>query len=258
MGVEEGVERVLIPVGVSNRHAHLCREHLDQLFGKGFELTKERDLYQCGQFAAEQTVTISGPKGAIERVRILGPLRKRTQVEVSRTDAYHLGLDCPVGDSGPLPPGQAAVLIGPQGSVTLHQDVVVARRHIHVNPKIAAALGVRHGDTVFVAPVEPKGADPAQLRTVIFGNVLIRVDETFRLQMHIDVDEANAAGLKTGDMVYIVKSSLRYNFNLDGRRVITENDVRQAILRGQKIRLEPGMIVTPAARDLGKQHEVFV
>lgn len=251
------MERVLIPVGVSNRHVHLCREHLDALFGKGFELTKERELYQCGQFAAEQTVTISGPKGAIEGVRILGPLRNRTQVEVSRTDAYRLGLDCPVGESGPLPPGQAAALIGPQGSVTLHQDVVVARRHIHIDPKTAATLGVGHGDTVFVAPVAQKGVDPAQLRTIIFGNVLIRVDETFRLQMHIDLDEANAAGLKTGDMVYIVQSSLRYNFHLNGRRVITENDVRQAILRGQKIRIEPGVIVTPAARDLGRQHGVF-
>jgi len=246
-----------IPVGVSNRHMHLTREISDTLFGPGFELTVYRPLRQRGEFAAEQTVKLAGPKGAFDKVRILGPLRERLQIEISRTDSFALGLNPPVGVFAKLPDGQSVTLTGPKGSVTVDENLMIQRRHIHIDPHDAEKIGVSDQETVFVAPMA-ESPDPAQSRVLIFGNVLVRVNDTYVLEMHIDTDEGNAAGIKSGDHVYVVKSSLRYNANLNGRRLVTENDVRKAIMSGQKIKIDKGMIVTPAAQELGKYRGVFV
>jgi len=251
------IEANLIPVGVSNRHMHLTRELLDILYGPRSELTVYRPLYQKGEFASEQFVEMIGPKGKFDAVRILGPLRERLQVEVSRTDCFHLGINPPVGKFDSLPEGESIILKGPKGSVTLTENVMISRRHIHISPEEAEEIGVKDQDTVFVAPAQMKG-DPAESRICIMGNVLIRVKDTFKKQLHIDTDEANAAGLSTGDYVYVVQSSLGYYAETEGKRLITENDVRQAIRKKQKIRLQKGVIVTPAARDLAKSFDVFI
>lgn len=202
--IEQIVEKVLrqlsnrkeIPVGVSNRHVHLSREHEEILFGKTHSLTKIRELQQPGQFAAKETVTLVGPKGVLEKVRILGPSRNQTQVEISATDGYKLGLKPPVRDSGDLKDSEGVAIVGPEGVVKLKEGVICAARHIHITPQDAAAWGIKDGDRV---DVEVKG-----VRGLVFKNVLIRVSPKYRLEMHIDTDEANAAGLKTGDTVEIV------------------------------------------------------
>jgi len=249
--------KIPIPVGVSNRHMHLTREILDVLFGPGFDLTVYRPLRQRGEFAAEQFVKLSGPKGSFEKVRILGPLREKLQIEISRTDAFALGLNPPVGLFAKLPNNQSVTLTGSKGSLSVNENVMISRRHIHLSQHDAKQIGVRDQETVFVAPMNETG-DHAQSRAVIFGNALVRIRDTYMLEMHIDTDEANASGLKTGDHVYVVQSSLRYNANLNGRRLVTENDVRKAIMQGQKIKIDKGMIVTPAAQELGKYRGVFV
>ena len=184
-----------IPVGVSGRHVHLSREHLDALFGAGYELKKMKDLSQPGQYAAEETVDIMTTKGAFTRVRILGPVRKDTQVELSLSDAVKLGINPPIRDSGNVVGSPGVVLVGPNGTITLDQGVIVALRHIHMTPADAEKLGVKDKDIV---SVECCGE-----RAMTMGQVLIRVNEQFALEMHVDTDEGNAACLKTGQKVRI-------------------------------------------------------
>ena len=187
-----------IPVGLSNRHLHLTTKDLETLFGKGAKLTKLRDLSQPGQFAANETVTLVGPKGRMERVRILGPVRKETQVEVSRTDSYVLGIKPPVRISGDIKGSSRIKIIGPKGEIDLKEGVIIAQRHIHMSPDEARGFGVKDGDVVKVKV--------AGERALIFDNIIIRSGPTHRLDFHIDIDEANAAGLSQGDFVEIIKS----------------------------------------------------
>ncbi|WP_455542175.1 phosphate propanoyltransferase [Intestinibacter sp.] len=186
---------ILIPIGVSNRHIHLSREDLDFLFGVGYELTKIKDLKQPGQFAAQEVVTIQGPKGSLEKVRILGPLRDETQIEVSLTDGFKLGVKAPIKESGKLENTPGIKIIGPKGSVETSKGTIVALRHIHMDTKTAKALDVKDKDIV---DVEVKGE-----RKGILGNVLVRVSDKYALEMHVDTDEANACCLKNGDLVKI-------------------------------------------------------
>jgi putative phosphotransacetylase len=186
-----------VPVGISNRHVHVSREDLNTLFGEGHELTVKKDLSQKGQYAAEESVTIVGPRGTIPNVRILGPCRKATQVEISRTDSFQLGVTPPVRDSGDLKGTCPLTLIGPAGEVSISEGCILAKRHVHMTPEDADRLGVRDRETIMVrVPGE---------RALVFDEVLARVHETFTWEMHIDTDEANAAGLKNGDLVTIVK-----------------------------------------------------
>lgn len=185
-----------VPVGVSNRHIHLTKEHIDQLFGKGYTLNRKKALRQPGQFACEETVTVTGPKGSIPHVRILGPERRYSQLEISKTDGFVLGIQAPVRDSGDIEGTPGVVVTGPKGSITLDKGVILAQRHIHLHPTDADELGVRDKD--FVA-VETRGE-----RQVILERVLCRVDENYRLEFHIDTDEANACGLATGDIVKVI------------------------------------------------------
>lgn len=188
-----------VPIGVSNRHVHLTREHLDILFGKDYELTKAKDLSQPGQFAANETVTIIGPSlRPIEKVRVLGPLRKASQVEISMTDSYVLKVKPPVRESGNIAGSSPITLIGPKGVVTLSEGCIIANRHIHMSPADAERYGIKDGDTVNVS-VLGKG------KRTLWYDVQIRVNKDFVLEMHVDTDDANAAGIGNGSLVSIVK-----------------------------------------------------
>ena len=179
----------MVPIGVSARHIHLTQEHVEALFGPGYQLTKKKEL-MGGQFASNETVTIVGLKlRAIENVRILGPVRKASQVEVSATDAIKLGMNVPVRESGDVAGSAPIAIVGPKGAV--------AMRHIHMSPKDAQAAGVKDGDIVSVKADNERGT--------IFNQVKIRVDDSFTLEMHIDTDEANAAKIATGNTVTIIK-----------------------------------------------------
>lgn len=186
-----------VPIGVSNRHIHLSRAHMDALFGVGSELTHKKDLGQPGQYAAEETVTIKGPKGKIDKVRVLGPLRSQTQVEISVMDGFTLGVRPPVRESGQLEDSPGIEIIGPKGTISVGSGVIAALRHIHMHTSDANKLGLHDKQIV---DVEVEG-----LRGATLKNVLLRVSDQFALEMHIDLDEANALGLKNNDLVYIVK-----------------------------------------------------
>jgi putative phosphotransacetylase len=246
-----------IPVGVSNRHFHVSQSDFEVLYGPGSRLHPLRDISQKGQFAAQETLDVEGPKGTIAKVRIVGPTRGQTQLEISRSDAFRLGIDPPVRYSGDLAGSAGVKLIGPENELLLHSGVIVPQRHIHMSPRDAREFGVRDRQRVFVAPSSDKALHPGcEARSVIFANVLIRVDETFVLDFHLDTDEANASGLKSGDHVYIVRSD-RKTQPVQNRRLITENDVRKAILERRKIRVPEKAIITPAALELAKAHDVF-
>lgn len=187
----------LVPVGVSNRHIHLSQEHVEALFGPGYQLTKKKEL-MGGQFACNECCTIVGLKlRAIENVRVLGPARKRTQVEISSTDARKLGINVPVRESGDIEGSAPIAIIGPKGAVYCNEGCIVAARHIHMSPADAAACGVNDGDYVSVKVDNERGTT--------FNNVKIRIDESFTLEMHIDTDEANASEIKQGDKVAVIK-----------------------------------------------------
>ena len=184
-----------IPLNISAHHVHLCDADMAVLFGPGRRLTPRSELSQPGQFAAAEAVNLIGPKGRIEKVRILGPLRKESQVEISRTEQFKLGIDAPIRDSGDLEGTPGVVIEGEAGSVTLGQGVISAKRHIHMSPSEALGLGLRDRDVVMV---RSKGT-----RELIFGDVLIRVNPSYRMDMHLDTDEANAAQIQPGDKGFI-------------------------------------------------------
>ena len=187
----------VVPVGVSARHIHLTQEHVEALFGEGYQLTKKKGL-MGGQFASNETVTIVGLKlRAIENVRILGPVRSKSQVEISATDALRLGVKAPIRESGNIAGSAAIAVVGPKGAIYLDEGCIVAKRHIHMAPQDAMAAGVHDGDIVSVKADNERGTT--------FNNVQIRVDDSFTLEMHIDTDEANAAKIATGDTVRIIK-----------------------------------------------------
>ncbi|HZS19096.1 MAG TPA: acetate/propionate family kinase [Candidatus Udaeobacter sp.] len=182
-------------VEISAHHIHLTQEHVEALFGKGHQLTKHADLSQPGQYACKEQLTIVGPKGRVERVRILGPARKYSQVEIAMTEQFKLGIHPPVRESGDISDTPGCILESPGGSVQLDRGVICALRHIHMSPEDALRYGVR--DKSFVR-VRIEGD-----RELVFGDVLVRVDPTFKLAMHIDTDEGNAANVKTGAQGYI-------------------------------------------------------
>lgn len=186
-----------VPIGVSARHIHLTQEHVETLFGEGYQLTKKKGL-MGGQFASNETVTVVGIKlRAIENVRVLGPVRKASQLEISATDAVKLGIAAPIRESGNVAGSAPIAVVGPKGVIYLKEGCIIAMRHIHMSPKDAAMSGCKDGDIVSVKADNERGT--------IFNHVKIRVDESFTLEMHIDTDEANACKIKTGDMVTILK-----------------------------------------------------
>jgi len=192
---EQTAAEQFIPVGVSNRHVHLSPEDVEKLFGPGYSLTPLRDLSQPGQFAANEQVALVGPKGIIQGVRVLGPSRGASQVEISRTDGFQLGIHAPVRLSGDIEGTPGVALIGPKGCVVLDKGVIIAKCHVHMSPADADRLDVQNGDSLIL---QTTGERP-----IIFPDVAVRVSPNYALDFHIDLDEANAAHMKTGDTVKV-------------------------------------------------------
>ena len=187
-----------IPIGISNRHIHLSRADMDILFGKGSELTWKQDLKQPGQYACQETVIVRGPKGEFKKVRVLGPLRPETQIEISKTDSFLLGVSTPIRGSGDLKGTPGIKIIRPAGSFKKDNGVIVALRHIHMSTADAKLFGVKDKDVVNVIV----GDDT---RRATLTNVLVRVSDKYALEMHIDIDEGNAVGAQNNDPAYISK-----------------------------------------------------
>ena len=187
-----------IPVALSARHAHLSQEHVEALFGSGHELTPRFELSQPGQFAAEETVEVVGPKRSIRAVRVLGPARSASQVELSFTDGIVMGLNLPTRLSGDLAGSPGAHLIGPRGAVALREGCIVALRHIHATPEDANRLGLEDGQKVYARFPGPRG--------LTFDSVVVRVSDQFLTELHLDTDEGNAAGIRVGDGVEVLSS----------------------------------------------------
>jgi len=194
--IEHLQQKTQVPLGISNRHVHLSPADLVTLFGEGAQLTRFKDLSQPGQFACEEKVTLIGPKGVIEQVRVLGPTRAKTQVEVSVTDCFKLGVKPVIRDSGDLEGSSPIYLAGPAGVLALKEGCIVAARHIHMTPQDADKFGLQDKDTVSVRS--------SGIRSVVFHNVLVRVSENYRLELHLDFDEANGAYLRNGDLLEII------------------------------------------------------
>jgi putative phosphotransacetylase len=190
--------KVAIPVGVSNRHCHLTEEHFKILFGKAAEPKRIKDIKQPGFWAAAECIDVQGPKGVIKKVRLVAPYRSHTQIELAVTDAALIGVKPPVRESGDIKGSAGAVLIGPAGKVEIKEGVIVAQRHVHFSPAEAKAIGVNSGEIVRVRAGTGGG------RSVVFEDVIVRVSDKYSLEFHVDTDEANTAGIKTGDNVNIV------------------------------------------------------
>ncbi len=187
-----------VPVGVSNRHIHLCREDVETLFGKGYQLTQLKDLSQPGQYACKEVLTLIGPSmRPIENVRVLGPERKASQVEISATDSYVLKVKPPVRESGKIKDSAPIRIVGPCGVVELKEGCIIANRHIHMSEEDGRCFGVKDGDYVTV--------DVGGKRRTRWYDVQVRVHKDFRLEMHVDTDDANAVGIGNGARVKIVK-----------------------------------------------------
>jgi putative phosphotransacetylase len=186
----------IVPVGVSARHIHLTRDHIDQLFGPLYELTPFKWLSQPGQFAAQETVKVFGPKGVLERVRIIGPARRRSQLEISRTDSLAIGVDAPLRESGNLSGTPGIRIAGPIGEIELEDGVILAARHIHFHTSEAERWGITDRQLLTVRINSE--------RPLVLENVLARVSDHYSLDMHIDTDEGNAALVKTGDYAILL------------------------------------------------------
>ena len=186
-----------IPVGISNRHIHLSQADLETLFGPGYELTKIKDLKQPGQIACKETVTIVGPKGALEKIRVLGPVRKATQVELLLGDSFKLGIKPPTRMSGDLAGTPGCTIVGPAGTVVLSEGCIVAQRHIHMTAAEAAAYGVANGQIVSMEFDGPRGG--------VLANVAIRAGEGHALECHVDTEEANALAITSKTTFKLIK-----------------------------------------------------
>ncbi len=190
----------LVPVGVSARHIHLTQADVETLFGAGYQLTPFKDLSQPGQYACKEQLTLVGPSmRAIEKVRVLGPVRKATQVEISRTDSFVLKVKPPVRESGDIAGSAGVTIVGPKGIVTIKEGCIIANRHIHMSLDEARRFNVQDGEYVDVEVID--GAE----RPTVFLGVQVRANEAFRLEMHIDTDDANAAGIGNGAKVRLIK-----------------------------------------------------
>ncbi len=189
--------RTELPIAMSNRHCHLAKADIETLFGKDYQLSPIKDLSQPHQFASDELVEIKGPKGSISGVRVLGPARTASQVEVLASDCYKLGIPIAIRESGKLNDSPSVEIIGPKGTVTLNEGAIVAARHIHMNDQEAKDFNVENGEIVNVEVDGPRG--------LIFKDVLVRSGEMHALEMHVDTEEGNAAGVKNGQLVKLIK-----------------------------------------------------
>ena len=189
--------RLAIPVGVSNKHCHLTEAHFKILFGAAASPKKVKDIKQPGFYAAEELIDIQGPKGVLKKIRLVAPYRANTQIEIAVTDAISIGLKPPVRESGDVKGSAGAVLVGPAGKVEIKEGVIIAQRHLHFSPAEAKASGMTNGEAVRVRCGTGAG------RSTVFEDVVVRISDKYSLEFHVDTDEANAAGIKTGDFVHI-------------------------------------------------------
>jgi putative phosphotransacetylase len=187
-------------VEISARHAHVTQEHLEVLFGEGATLTQTKSLSQPGQFATSQKIDVVGPRNTLKGVTILGPVRSATQVEVAATEARTLGIKAPIRESGKITGSAGATLIGPAGSITIEEGVIVAKRHIHFSETEAVEYGVADKEIVMVKISSDD-------RTLVFDDVVVRVHPSFAAAMHIDTDESNAAGISGEVMGEVIKKA---------------------------------------------------
>jgi len=234
-----------VAIGVSSRHLHVSAQDFTALFGAGKSPTPQRQISQPGQYAASEAVAVVGKGGRIADVRIVGPARGRTQLELSPSDCRVLGVSAPVALSGRLEASSGGVTLeGPAGKVTLESGVIIAQRHLHVATVDARRLGVADGDRVAVE-CGPAG------RRVTLHDVLVRLGPTHATELHLDTDEANAAQVKTGDRAFIVAAS-RAGRPSGRRPLLTERDVAELAARGEKVMAGGAYLLTPAARDRAK------
>ncbi len=239
-----------VKVGVSNRHLHLGPADVEKLFGPGAALSVDRPITQPGQFAARERVKVVGPKGEIDGVRIVGPPRGATQLELAATDCRAIGVEAPVAHSGSLAGSAGGVkLVGPKGTVELASGVIVAARHLHCSPEDAQRLGLADGDIIRVACGE--GA-----RRIVFDDVLVRAGPAHATDLHLDTDEAAAAGVRTGNVAVILGRPVRYRRPASPagprRRLVTEREVSRLAAQGVTFSPDGPYLLTPAARDRAK------
>lgn len=210
-----------IPIAISARHVHLNQSDVELLFGKGYQLTEKKSLSQPGQYACHEQVMVVGPKGVLQNVRVLGPSRNLTQVEVSATDARALGIQVPLRLSGNIDGSAPVTLIGPKGSLVLTTGLIIAAAHIHMSPAEAQQFHVQDGEAVNI--------EVCSDRPIIFSNVKIRVNERFRLEMHIDTDEGNAA------MLGSFGEGILHKVNMTPQKAAMPNIPQQAVTHSTKI-----------------------
>ena len=244
---EAGLPGRSLSIGVSNRHIHISLEDLERLFGPGSRLTPERSITQPGQFAARERVRVTGPKGSIDGVRIVGPARPRTQVELASSDCRLLGVSAPTRASGSTEGSAPIRLEGPEGSIELPEGAIIAARHVHLSPADATRFGLADGDRVMVTlgRGDRRGTLP---------DVLVRAGEKHATELHLDTDEAHAFGVTTGDVAILVGRPKRGRAAPDrsARRLVTERDVSRLAAEGQTLSDSGPYIVTPSARDRAK------
>ncbi|MCL1927384.1 MAG: phosphate propanoyltransferase [Treponema sp.] len=247
------------PVAVSARHVHLSKDHFEKLFGQGKKMTRFRELSQPGQFACEETIEIAGPKGYIKKVRVLGPERSETQVEISVSDSFTLGIKPHIRMSGSIAGTPGCTITGPAGKITINQGVIVAARHVHLSTEQAVLYGVKDGDAVSIKTPSP--------REGIIGNIAVRVAKDFDLEVHLDTDEANGNGILCGTILEacamggksvstVLQSYGKGSPKASGvaLELVTENDVNKALARSEEtIYYTVKGFVSPAARDRAKE-----
>lgn len=195
--IYEMTGRLFVPAAASNRHVHLSEADLERLFGRGYALTPQKDLSQPGQYAAKETVTLVGPKGKLEKVRVLGPVRRDTQVEISRTDSFKLGVKPVVRMSGDVAGTPGIRLVGPRGEIDIPQGVIVAARHLHLSAQQCEAFGLHDGQVVSLQ----SGGE----RSAVLENVVIRSGRGHDMEVHVDTDEANAMAMENGEMLEVFR-----------------------------------------------------
>lgn len=252
-----GLGKYYVPAAASNRHIHLGQKEVDALFGKGYQLKNIRDLNQPGQYVCNERVCVTGPKGKIAGLRVLGPVRKQTQVEISITDAFKAGIPVSIRMSGDLAGTPGCRLTGPLGEVEIPDGVIVAARHLHISDEQAGWYGLKDGDTVKIIK--------SGQRATVFENVAVRAGKDHSLEMHIDTEEANAAGMAGPEILEMVLPGGNRTVTIEpiaiatGNAVsvldlVTEWEVMTALKEGQSaIRVKKGGIVTPLARDTSKE-----
>jgi putative phosphotransacetylase len=251
------------PVAISARHVHLSKDHFEKLFGQGKKMAMWRELSQPGQFACEETVEVSGPKGSIKKLRVLGPPRSETQVEVSVSDSFTLGIKPEIRMSGNIAGTPGCTITGPAGKITIDRGVIAAARHVHLSPEQAALYGIKDGDAVSIKTPPP--------REGVLGNIIARVAKDFDLEVHLDTDEANGSGILCGTILEVYgfpgkslgQPGIGKTVSAAGNAItgnaaaldlVTENDINKAILRGEKIIYYTAKgLISPAARDRAKE-----